>query len=274
MRFTAIIREKWEKSKWWPVFFWSLLIFLGSTLPPVRVTPDTLLDFIIHKSVHLFEYFVLALVAWRTVRQFSFSLLYPILYAISDEGHQLLVGGRQGRWQDILWDSAAVILGNLCILYLRRLKMPKGAGFGKEGVSSSIEETHRLAGEILLHLGRGNFIALYGGLGSGKTVFVQGLAQALGVRETVNSPSFVLVREYLLPKGTRRFKKLIHVDLYRLASSSEVQALLLEELVADKSNLVVVEWAERWEHLPAKKAVEIYLSYVDGGQRRWRWQAG
>lgn len=85
---------------------------------------------------------------------------------------------------------------------------------------------------------------LEGNLGSGKTVFVQGLAKALGVRRPVKSPSFVLVSEY---KGQKA--NLIHVDLYRLEKPQEVKGLALEEYLADPKNVMAIEWSER---LPRK----------------------
>lgn len=268
MRFTTIIWEKWEKSKWWPVFLWSLLIFLGSSLPQIKVTADTLLDFVAHKSVHFFEYAVLAWLTWRAARRLSFSLLYPIFYALTDEFHQLSVLGRQSRWQDVVWDGFAAVSVNLLVYFCSCFK--KRRRWEKEGLSDSVKETYLLAKRVLSSLEKSNLVALYGDLGSGKTTFVQGLTQALGVQETVSSPSFVLVKEYLLPEPVGDFKKLVHVDLYRLTSGEGVQALLLEELVADKSNLVVVEWAERWEQLPQRRAVRIYLSYVNERRRRWQ----
>lgn len=265
MRFNAIIRESRQKSKWWPVIFWAAFIFLGSSLPPIRVAPDTLIDFLIHKSVHLIEYAVLSGLTWRAARDFKISLFFPVLYAFTDEIHQRLVSGRSGRWQDLLWDSAAIVLGNLVIFYLVRRGWR-----GNRGISRSSGETRQLAKNILARLKSRHVVALYGDLGSGKTAFVQGLAGALGVEGTINSPSFVFIREYAVPAGTNGFHRLVHVDLYRTKNREEVKNLMLAEYTADPCNLVIVEWAERWgDSLPAG-ALKIYLGYAGEQRRCWR----
>lgn len=87
---------------------------------------------------------------------------------------------------------------------------------------------------------------LDGPLGAGKTVFVKGLASALGIDpEEVTSPSFTLVNPYAgrLP--------LFHIDLYRLEKgAAAAHAVDLEELLADTGAVVVIEWAERLGHYP------------------------
>jgi tRNA threonylcarbamoyladenosine biosynthesis protein TsaE len=107
-----------------------------------------------------------------------------------------------------------------------------------EFVSRSPEETHRLAAELLqAHPGH-TVIALHGDLGSGKTCFVQGLAEAIGVTEPVTSPTFTLVNEY---RGERL---LTHIDLYRLTDPDEALAMGLEELL-ESDGITAIEWAER-----------------------------
>lgn len=93
----------------------------------------------------------------------------------------------------------------------------------------------------------GDVIALYGDLGAGKTQFAKGFAVGLGVRDTVNSPSFVLMAEY-----TGRLP-LFHIDLYRLEGASDAMAGgLLDERQAD--GVTIIEWAERLgAALPARR---------------------
>ncbi len=100
-------------------------------------------------------------------------------------------------------------------------------------------------------------LALVGQLGAGKTTFVQTLAKQMGIYEPVQSPTYVLMKNYMLPEGLnpfgqkRRFKKLVHIDAYRLESPGEFDALKPSEFLSDPSNLVVVEWPERLgERLP------------------------
>lgn len=110
-------------------------------------------------------------------------------------------------------------------------------------VKSRSETFTRLLGaELGGLLGPGAILALRGELGSGKTRFVQGLAQGLGVPpwERISSPSFALIHEYL---GGRL--PLYHVDLYRLPEGVPDQELGLEEYLY-KGGVCAIEWADRW----------------------------
>lgn len=94
-------------------------------------------------------------------------------------------------------------------------------------------------------------VALRGDLGAGKTTFVQALATRLGIRDSVQSPTYVLMKTYPLegPLTTfgekRRFNRLVHIDAYRLSSAEEFAALKPEQFLQDPKALVVVEWPER-----------------------------
>lgn len=133
-------------------------------------------------------------------------------------------------------------------------------------VSASPEQT-RAAGEALGRLLRpGDVIALHGPLGAGKTEFTKGLAAGLGVAEDepVVSPTFVLVREYA---GRLR---LYHLDAYRLSGSDELLALGFEEMCADRSGVVVVEWADRAADAIPAHAIRIELEHLDEQRRAMR----
>lgn len=130
-----------------------------------------------------------------------------------------------------------------------------------ERVTQSPEETRAVAGEIVHVLGDITVLALHGNLGSGKTCFVQGVAEALGVRVPVTSPTFTIVNEY---EGTRR---LCHVDLYRLSDPSEMLAFGLEEYLAD-DGITAVEWMERAGDLVPSRAVHIYFETTDKEEER------
>jgi tRNA threonylcarbamoyl adenosine modification protein YjeE len=96
-------------------------------------------------------------------------------------------------------------------------------------------------------------------MGAGKTTFVRGLARGLGLAAEVMSPTFQLVRLYPGPLP------LAHVDLYRLADSSELDDLGLEELLED--GVVAVEWGDR---LQSCLAVRVRLEIVGNESRRLR----
>jgi tRNA threonylcarbamoyladenosine biosynthesis protein TsaE len=116
--------------------------------------------------------------------------------------------------------------------------------------STSVEETRILGASLAPMLVPGDVISLSGDLGAGKTVFVQGLATALGVRDRVTSPTFALVHEY-----GGRFR-IVHVDVYRLDSWQEVFDLGFEELL-DPEAIMVVEWGEALAPLLPRRHLEV-----------------
>ncbi|MDB4955219.1 MAG: hypothetical protein JWO36_2788 [Myxococcales bacterium] len=104
----------------------------------------------------------------------------------------------------------------------------------------------------------GDAIALIGDLGAGKTTFVTGLVAALGAGAAA-SPTFSLVNEY-------RGRLIIwHVDLYRLERAAEIAELGLDDVVGDPRGILIVEWADRFEVLPADH-LRIELQHSDAGR--------
>lgn len=89
-------------------------------------------------------------------------------------------------------------------------------------------------------------VLIEGELGAGKTTFVQALARALGVRERVTSPTFVIEKTYELPSKTRDdIKRIVHIDAYRLSSLSDLTALGWERHIDDPHALILLEWPGR-----------------------------
>ena len=100
----------------------------------------------------------------------------------------------------------------------------------------------------------GLVIALVGPLGAGKTVFVKGLAEGLGVdARLVSSPTFVIAQQYPLPRGP---ETLHHVDLYRLESAGELEPLGFDDMLG-KGQVLVVEWADRFPEVLGKRLLRI-----------------
>ncbi len=121
----------------------------------------------------------------------------------------------------------------------------------------SPSETHALAAALLRDLPGRRIFALQGDLGSGKTCFVRGLAEALGVTQAVTSPTYTLVNEYEVG-GTR----LAHMDLYRIARVVEALEFGLEDYLDEPGVILAIEWAERCEGLLPREAV--YLRFEPG----------
>src|SRR5579864_9316893 len=86
-------------------------------------------------------------------------------------------------------------------------------------------------------------VALSGDLGAGKTTFVKGIAEALGIEDEITSPTFVIEKVYALnDKPWKPWRKLIHIDAYRLAGRHELAPLGWDELIQAPENLVCIEW--------------------------------
>jgi tRNA threonylcarbamoyladenosine biosynthesis protein TsaE len=122
--------------------------------------------------------------------------------------------------------------------------------------SRSPEETRILGASLAPVLLPGDVISLNGDLGAGKTVFVQGVAAALGVTGRVTSPAFTIVHEY-----DARWP-ILHIDVYRLNSYQEVIDLGFEELI-DPGAILVIEWGEAVAPLLPRRYLEIVMRRPD-----------
>ncbi len=108
-------------------------------------------------------------------------------------------------------------------------------------------------------------VALRGDLGAGKTTFVQALALSLGITDTVQSPTYVLMKTY--PIAWRPFRTFVHIDAYRLDTPEEFRTLKPETFLSDPSALVCIEWPERVEGMLPSPDVVISLSSEGAGEK-------
>ena len=117
------------------------------------------------------------------------------------------------------------------------------------------------------HKGTATIMALEGTLGAGKTTFVQALARELGVKDVVQSPTYVLMKTYPLElsgaSANKKFTRLVHIDAYRLESPEEFDALRPEEFLNDPGCLVVVEWPEKLQEKLPKPDMTLTFSADD-----------
>src|SRR4030042_222928 len=130
----------------------------------------------------------------------------------------------------------------------------------KKYITNSPEQTKNLAKKIARSFKGGLVLGLVGELGSGKTQFVKGLAEFYKIKNVITSPTFVLLKPYVIKekeKQEKGIKRMIHVDCYRLDNSEELLAIGLQEFLADKNNLGVIEWAEKIKDLLQKDTLWI-----------------
>jgi tRNA threonylcarbamoyladenosine biosynthesis protein TsaE len=119
-------------------------------------------------------------------------------------------------------------------------------------VTKSPEETRKVAAGLVRDLRPGSVIALHGELGAGKTCFVQGLAEALGVTRTVNSPTYTLISEH---HGTMQLN---HIDFYRIHNANEALDVGLDEYI-DGNGVTAIEWADRVDALLPARTIFVYM---------------
>lgn len=126
-----------------------------------------------------------------------------------------------------------------------------------------LRATHRLGWLIGQWLPAGTVLLLSGPLGSGKTTLTQGIGSGLGISQTIDSPTFTLINEYLTGRVP-----LYHVDLYRLEGAA-ADSLYLETYWDGEEvepGILVIEWAERLQYLP-EQPIRLDLDYAGAGRR-------
>lgn len=130
-------------------------------------------------------------------------------------------------------------------------------------ISRSEDETKNIAAELAKMVRqthhKNNIFALTGELGAGKTIFAQGFAKGLRIKEKIISPTFVLIRQHKIPKSP---KMLYHIDLYRLENIKDILHLGIKEILANPNNIVLIEWAEKIQKLLSKSTVWISIKVI------------
>ena len=121
-------------------------------------------------------------------------------------------------------------------------------------ISKSEKETMDIAKEVLDN-NKLSLILLKGDLGVGKTVFVKGLAKAMGIKDTITSPTFGVKNEY---------DGLVHYDLYLADKKVDISQLIDEDL---ENNIVVIEWSEKLPKKIQKEGTIITINEVNDEQR-------
>ena len=134
----------------------------------------------------------------------------------------------------------------------------------KQTVTNSPQETIEFAKHFAAGLRPGTVLCLEGQLGSGKTTFIKGLAEGLGLKrpEQVKSPTFVLMHIY------KAKTPLYHFDCYRLNSLEELENIGFQDFVSDPNAISCVEWAEKAGDLIPETASHILFKILGASKRR------
>jgi tRNA threonylcarbamoyladenosine biosynthesis protein TsaE len=131
--------------------------------------------------------------------------------------------------------------------------------------TGSTDETRQVGRELARSLEGGDIVLLHGDLGAGKTTLTKGIADGLGVSEEIQSPTFTMVAEYPAP-NLGRAGWLVHIDLYRLSGTDDLDSIGLDELLNRDDAIVVVEWPERVGNILHGARLLVQIA-GDGGQR-------
>ena len=128
-------------------------------------------------------------------------------------------------------------------------------------ITHNPEETIELGKKIAVTLLKGDVILLYGDLGSGKTTFTKGIGEGLGLKSSpINSPTFVLVREY------KAKLPIYHLDLYRLDRLEDIEGIGIEEYLYG-DGVTIIEWAEKIKDILPKRYLSVKLKIKDKDER-------
>ena len=126
----------------------------------------------------------------------------------------------------------------------------------------SIDTIESAAREFIAQMGDSRIFAFYGAMGAGKTTFVKALCEAMGVTDTVNSPTFAIVNEYDTPSGL----PIYHFDFYRIKRLAEVYDMGYEDYFYGRG-LCFIEWPELIEELLPEETVKVTITEQPDGSR-------
>ncbi len=154
--------------------------------------------------------------------------------------------------------------------------------------SHSLKETEQIAKNWLVTISNtyanneeALVVGLSGHLGAGKTAFTKLIAKIVGVKEDITSPTFVIMKIYQIEGSKNQktenwnevsqveipWKRLIHIDAYRLEHRKELQVLEWEKLVADRNNLILIEWPENVGLKEFEPLAHLSFDSLDGAYK-------
>jgi tRNA threonylcarbamoyladenosine biosynthesis protein TsaE len=162
-------------------------------------------------------------------------------------------------------------------IYARMIVMAKNTF-----ITDNPSQTRKLGEMLAEELRGGEVVCLTGDLGSGKTTFAQGVLKGLGAKGPYTSPTFLVMKHYHIVHNAKRetrnekkslrvasceLREIYHIDAYRVGPR-DVLELGWEEIIANKKNVVIVEWAERIKSIIPKNATWLEFEHADGDERK------
>jgi len=136
-------------------------------------------------------------------------------------------------------------------------------------LSKSSTETLIIAKDFALTLKGGDIVALHGELGTGKTTFVKGLAETLGIEDEITSPTFSLMNVYPIQAKNSELKTLIHVDTYRLEEEQELIDIGVEDYLGEKNTICIIEWPEKLTGLLKERKIKhVLFEHMSENERK------
>lgn len=131
-----------------------------------------------------------------------------------------------------------------------------------EYISKSVTDTEKIAEEIAKNVKSGDSVALFGGLGMGKTAFTRGFAKGLGFTGEVSSPTFAIINEY---RGGKLH--IYHFDMYRIESFDDLYSTNYFEYL-DMGGVVITEWSENIENALPEEYIRIEFERLSDNERK------
>ncbi len=125
--------------------------------------------------------------------------------------------------------------------------------------SLSEKDTKRIAKIFSKVLDKSDLILFHGELGGGKTTFISGLSEGLGVESNISSPSFTLINTY----ETKKDFKLIHCDFYRLEDLGQILSTEISDHLYEEENIILIEWSKELKKEINKNYLEIAFFYTN-----------
>lgn len=134
-------------------------------------------------------------------------------------------------------------------------------------IIKDLQDLSRAAGEFLEQIGDNRLIALYAPMGSGKTTFTTALCERLGVKDSVGSPTFAIVNEYMTAEGEAMY----HFDFYRINRPEEAVDIGLFDYLYSGS-LCVMEWPENIEDILPEETLKVHIKVNPDESRTLFWE--